>query len=169
MKSDNIINDPRTVYSLAMVVILYELFRSEYLTGEEPLILIIKSGLLILIGSQLIFLLLSGLSLAEYKDEHKENLLEAANLSYAAGFQSSLVFFMIGFFNFITYGILKDNKILFNVWGKIIYFLISLLILFGVWHLRKKYFDIRPKTNYWIKRIIGIWIIIIIGVLVRVG
>ena len=169
MKSDNIINDPRTVYSLAMVVILYEFFRSEYLTGEEPLILIIKSVLLILMGSQLIFLLLSGLSLAEYKDEHKENLLEAANLSYAAGFQSSLVFFMIGLVNIMVYQLFKSNGIPFNPLGKITYFVISLLIAFGVWRIRKEYFDIRPKTNFWVKRIIGLWIFIIIVVLIDIG
>lgn len=166
---NNITNEPRTIYSLAMVVILYELFNSEYLKGEDSLIIIIKSGLLILIIFQLIFLLLCGLSVAEFKAEHREKLLEIVNISYATGFQSSLVFFMIGLFNFITYGFFKNNEIPFNLWGKIIYFLISLLIIFGVWRMREKYFKIRPETNQFVKWIVGIWVFIIIVVLVKTG
>ncbi len=114
-------------------------------------------------------MLLCGLSLAEYKDERKENLLEAANLSYAAGFQSSLVFFMIGIFNIAVYQLFKSNEIPFNPLGKIIYFVISLLIAFGVWRIRKEYFNIRPKTNQFVKWIVGIWVFIIIVVLLKAG
>lgn len=110
-------------------------------------------------------MLLCGLSHAEYKDEHKENLLEEASLFYAAGFQSSVVFFMMGLFFIVAYEALKSFGIPFTVWGKILYIMISSLIAIGVIRIRKKYFNIRPRTNYWVYRIIALWMVIIILVI----
>ncbi len=95
MKSKDLIEDPRTIYSLAMVLILYEVYKSEYLISENPLFIIIKIGLLILISTQLIFLYLCGLSHAKLKDKFKEELAEVASSFYTIGFQLSIALFLL--------------------------------------------------------------------------
>jgi hypothetical protein len=65
MNSKDLIEDPRTIYSLAMVLILYEFYKSEFLISGNPLIVTIKFGLFILIATQLIFLVRSACSLTK--------------------------------------------------------------------------------------------------------
>ena len=173
MKSKDLIEDPRTIYSLAMVLILYEVYKSDLLSdlfkGEEELFFVIKISLLILIIAQLIFLLLTGISLAEYKDENIENLWKTADFFYTIGFQSVVVLFLLVSGSILTYSILKQyiiNQVIPEPWNLILSIIISLLIALWVISIRKKYFKIREETNQIIYFIIFIWIIVNTGLLV---
>lgn len=76
MNSKDILNESRIIYSLAMILILYEFYNSEFLKGEEIIFIFIKLSVLMLIGTQLMFSLLYGLSLADYKDENYMGMFE---------------------------------------------------------------------------------------------
>ncbi len=157
--SKNPIEDPRTIYSLTMVLILYEFYKSEFLKGEDNLVLFIKIQLLILIVTQLIFLLLCGISIAEYKNE--KNLLKTAGFFYTIGFQLFVVLFLLASFSLLTYIYFKSIiDVIPNPWKQILPFIISILIAIGVAYTYKKYFKNRPEINQWIYCIIGIWIFI---------
>ena len=141
MPSKDLIDDPRTIYSLAMVLILYEVYKSEFLNSENPLIFIIKIGLLILISTQLIFLYLCGLSRAKIKGEFKKKLSEMANDSYETGFQLSVVIFSLDISFGIIYYLFKDYGFFFTLWGKIILIIINFLIAVGTIRIRQKCFE----------------------------
>ena len=144
-----------------MVLILYEFYKSEFLIGEDPLFLLIKIVLLILIFTQLIFLLLSGLYHAEIKKEYKEKLLERASFYYTAGFQSSVVLFFLGISCLVTYNTFKSVGIFFTLWGKILFMIINVLIVIGTIRIHKKFFINRQETNNLVYWIIGIWMFLI--------
>lgn len=165
MNSKNPIEDPRTIYSLTMVLILYEFYKSEFLKGEDNLIRFIKIQLLILIATQLIFLLLCGISFAEYKD--KKNLRKTSCSIYAIGFQSFVVIFLLAFPSYLTYIYFKSIiDVISNPWNVILSFIISFLIAIGVIYIRKEYFKTRPETDQAIYLIIMLWMFIYTAILV---
>lgn len=150
--------DPRTLYSLAMVLILYEFYKSEFFK-EDPVYLFIKIGLAILIFAQLIFLLLCGLSFAEYKDEKK--LQELAHLSYTAGFQLSVVLTILMSFYLITNIGFKFIGIYFTQWGKILTWIINVIVVIATMHWHKRVFENKSEINKLINLTIVIWMLVI--------
>ena len=161
MNSKDTIKDSRIIYSLAMVLILYEFYKSKFLIGEDPLFLLIKIVLFILIFTQLIFLLLCGLSHAEINKEYMEKLLEKASFYYTVGFQSSFVLFFLGVFCLFTYNTFKSVGIFFTLWGKILFMVINVLIVIGAIRTHKKFFINRQETNELVYWVIRIWVFLI--------
>jgi hypothetical protein len=162
MTSRNLIEDPRTIYSLAMIIILYEAYKSDFLASENPLIIIIKIGLLILISTQLIFLYLCGLSETKLKTkEFKEKLAEIANDIYTIGFQYSFFIFFLNISFGLIYYYFKGNSYLFTLWGKILLIIITFIIAIGTIKIREKYFEHLEDDNSLIYTLIGFWVFFI--------
>lgn len=151
MKS--LIEDPRTIYSLAMVLILYEIYKSDLLTSENPLIIIIKVGLIILILTQLIFLYLCGISLAKLKKEFKERISEIAISIYSFGFQLS--FFIL--FTTISFGLIYYSFKGYGYFGYILVIIVNFLIALGTIHIRKKYFYPKLEPGGLFYSFIALW------------
>lgn len=158
MKSKNLLDDPRTIYSLTMIFILYEVYKSDLLNSENPLILIIKVGLIILISTQLIFLYLCGLSYAKLRGKFNERLWEIASEIYAIGFQYSFFIFFINIFFGFIYSYFKGYS--YSSWGKILLIIITFLIAMGTIKIRKKFFELPDDGNLF-HILIGFWIFII--------
>lgn len=154
MKS--LIEDPRTIYSLTMVFILYEIYKSDLLTSENPLIIIIKVDLIILIITQLIFLYLCGLSHANLKIKFKERLSETASYIYSFGFQLSFFILFITISFGLIYYYFKD----YGYYGYILVMIVNFLISIGTISIRNKYFEpkIKPDDLFYI--IIIFWVLL---------
>ncbi len=152
--------DPRTVYSLAMILILYEAYQSEYLISERLPVRVIKFTLLGLIATQLIFLYLCGLSHANLKSKFNGKLSEVANYFYVVGFQSSTAVLLLDFSFDVVYTLFKDTGIFLPIWGKILLMAINFFMVAVTIHIRKKVFE--PKLNWnddpWFCILIGFWV-----------
>lgn len=160
MKSKDLTEDSRTIYSLAMILILYEAYKSEFLLSENFLILIIKLGLLILISTQLIFLYLCGLSYANFNGDYKEKLIGMASDFYRIGFQISFPIFLLDILFGFVYYYLRDTAILFTLWGKLLFVIFNFFIAYETIHIRKKFFMPKLERNDYIYFIIFLWLFI---------
>lgn len=165
MNSKDILNESRIIYSLAMILVLYEFYNSEFLKGEKTIFIFIKLSILMLIGTQLMFSLLYGLSLADYKDEKKNDLFDIANLFYAIGFQLVVIFFVMLFFSYLIYFLMYNLSEYFGFlgfipreWSYILSAIINYFVSIKVLNLRIKYFNWESKISTWIYLIIVYYI-----------
>lgn len=156
MKSKNLIEDPRTIYSLTMVFILYEVYKSDLLTSENPLIIIIKVSLIILIFTQLIFLYLCGLSHAKLKKDFKVRLLEIASDIYSFGFQLSFFILFITISFGLIYYYFKD----YGYYGYILVLVVNFLISIMTIPIRNKYFEPKIEPGNLFYLIIIFWVLV---------
>jgi len=157
MEKDKIvIDDPRTIYSLSMTVILYEFYKSDIFTNQNNLILSLKYSILLLIIGQVIFLVLRGLLLAEIKD--KEKLASMADFAYACTFQMSVIFFIVGLFVLSTDSIFNYFVFPKNLFYNSLYFLIFLISCYMGFVVWKKIF-IGNQTKNEIYAFFLLWIL----------
>lgn len=130
--------DPRTVYSLSMTVILYELYRSDFFASQESLIPLLKNIVLALLIGQVLFLFVKGFSFAGVGGQKK--LSELSDTIYAFSFHSSIIFFVLGSFSFATANIFIFFKIPIIIWTKMFFILINLGMAVGLVYLWKRHF-----------------------------
>lgn len=147
-KDKVIIDDPRAIYALSMVVILYELYnklnpdifvnqdKTLFNTLLTSLISPLKFIFSLLILMQFLFLLVRGLSLADVNDNHKKYLLYFSDRIYASGFQLSLVILpIIGASIAILSMIFDYLKIPIKLWIVILFFLLSVAPAVYYWKI----------------------------------
>lgn len=154
-----IVDNPRTIYSLAITAILFEIYNSGILKSQDSLMGGLNNIILLLIIGQLSFLLIRGLSLAEVKAEKKAKILEFSDWVYSYIFQASVVVFIVLLF-------LADTEYIFNQLGipkilsyKLLYFLIFLLSIIIGMSIWKKFFNItETKKSIYISMML--WILI---------
>ncbi len=154
-----ILDDPRTIYSLAMTAILFEIYNSGILKSQDTLMEGLNDIILILLGGQLFFLFLRGVSLAEIKAENREKILGASDTVYTYIFQVSTIVLFTLFF-------LSDADKIFNYLGvpknlfyRFLYFLIFLISVAVGMYIWKKIF-ITTKTGKPIYIAMILWAIV---------
>lgn len=136
-KDKVIIDDPRAIYSLSMVVILYALYNTlnpdTFANQDKTLFNTLLTSLIsplkvifqLLIVMQILFLLVRGLSLADVNDNDKKYLLYFSDRIYASGFQMSLIILFIGVSLAILSKIFDHLEIPPNLWTVVLFFLLS--------------------------------------------
>jgi hypothetical protein len=154
-----IVDNPRTIYSLAMTAILFEIYNSGIFKSQNSLMVGLNLIILLLILGQLSFLLIRGLSLADVKTEKRAKILEFSDWFYSYIFQASVIIT-------IVLVVLSETDYIFNQFGvpkTLFYKLLSFLIFFfsiiiGM-YIWKKFFNI-TKTKIHIYAVMILWGII---------
>lgn len=154
-----IVDNPRTIYSVAMTAILFEIYNSGILKSQNSLMVGLNEIILLLILGQLSFLLIRGLSLADVKAEKKAKILEYSDWVYSYTFQTSAIVTFVLF-------VLSDTDYIFNQFGvpkilfyKVLYFLIFLSSIIIGMYIWKKFFNI-TETKKYIYVFMILWIVI---------
>jgi len=148
MKKDEkiVIEDSRTIYSLAMVAILYQflftenLFTQNFLGGLKTLF-----GLMFSI--QISFLLLRGVLLTEVNDTYKEKFLKCSDKLYAISFQLPFIFLIVALSLPIFEYIFNYLDIVKTIPTKILFFTIFLSLVWISIYIWKKIFVISQTKN----------------------
>lgn len=154
-----IVDNPRTIYSLAMTAVLFEIYNSGILKSQNSLMGGLNAIILLLLIGQLSFLLIRGLSLADVKVEKKTRILEFSDWLYSYIFQATAIISYVVF-------VLAETDNIFNQFGipkilsyKLLYFLIFLSSIIIGMYIWKKFFNI-TETRKFIYIVMILWILI---------
>lgn len=156
---DEKIIDPRTIYSLAMTAVLFEIYNSGILKSQNSLMGGLNIIILLLIIGQLSFLLMRGLSLAQIRSEKSMKILEASDWIYSYIFQASIITFFPLLFLSFTSNVFNYFVVPKTLFYKSLYFIIFFIsVIMGI-YFWKENFDI-TKTKKAIYIVMICWIIV---------
>ncbi len=133
--------DLRTLYSLSMAVILYELYNSDILKSQESLIPLLKSIVLLLLIGQILFLFVKGFSYTGVSESDQKLLSVYSDYIYAFSFQSSVIFFVLGIFLGATANIFDNIRMATIICVKMFFILINLGMAVGLIYGWMKHFS----------------------------
>lgn len=156
-KDEKNVLDSRTIYSLAMSVILYEIINSEILSTQYFLG-IIKPAFEIILTGLIIFLILRGASLAEVNNTSKEKILKYSDVIYALSFQTFLIYFIVILLFSIFGNIFNYLDISINLITKLLFFFVFFISMYIGMYIWKKNCVI-SQTKYPVYFYMAIWIL----------
>lgn len=139
--------DVRTLYSLSMAVILYELYGSDFFKSQESLIPLLKNIVLVLLIGQLFFLFVKGFSYAGVSEPDQKLLSVYSDYIYAFSFQSSVIFFVLGIFLGATANVFDNLEMLTIIWAKMFFILINLGMAVGLVYVWMRHFSKNNNQN----------------------
>lgn len=129
--------DARTVYSLSMTVILYELYKSDFLNSQESLIPLYKSIIFGLLLGQVVFLFVKGFSFAGFGDSFQKHFSKLSDSIYIVTFHLSIIFLTLGSILFGISKIFDFFHIPIYFWTKMTFIVINLVLVVMIayeWH-----------------------------------
>ena len=149
-----------------MTAILYELYRSDFIKEDSPITIALRLIFPILLLTQIIFLFMRGLLLANVSEAGQKKLLSLSDSIYASGFQLSIIFFIIGLFLSVIVIIFDSLMIRVTWWATALIVLINISIVVMAVYVWKKSFSKNNDgvTNFLVYLIVTGWTVFVIVV-----